>query len=186
MRRPLLAACLGIGLLAIGCAKPRAHVEPPLPELAPPPAPPRVVAIYDQEIEAPPVAAEPEPVEEALPPRPRPQRPRTTPEAENATKSEPVRSEPEVPRAPVSPTLTLTPIPGTEAKTEASIRALLGTTSRNLARVNIGGLDRDGRTQYDTARGFLQQAEDALKSGNLVFAGKLADKAASMSSLLVR
>lgn len=186
MRRRLLAACLGVSLLAVGCAKPRAYVEPALPELNPPPAPPRVVAIYDQEIEAPPAATEPAPVEETQPPRPRQPRPRTTPEAENAAKSEPARTEPAETRPPPSPSLTLTPLPGTEAKTEASIRALLGTTSRNLARVNVGGLDRDGKTQYDTARGFLQQAEEALKGGNLVFAGKLADKAASMSALLVR
>lgn len=185
MRRLLLAACLGVSLFVTGCAKPHAQVEPPLPDLVPPPAPPRVVAIYDTEVEAPPAAAEPEPVEEAQPPRPRP-RPRTTPEAENATKSEPARTEPEGPRPAASPSLTLKPVPGMEAKTEASIRALLGTTSRNLAKVDVRGLDRDGRTQYDTARGFLQQAEDALKSGNLVFAGKLADKAASMSALLVR
>lgn len=184
MRRFLLAACVSASLLVVGCAKPRAQVELPLPELMPPPPPPRVVAIYDPEIEPPP-PTEPEPVEEAQPPRPRPVRPRTTPEAENGGKQEPARTEPDRQRAPQS-SLTLKPVPGSETKTEASIRALLGTTSRNLARVNVGGLDNDGRTQYDTARGFLQQAEDALKTGNLVFAGKLADKAATMAAVLVR
>ena len=52
--------------------------------------------------------------------------------------------------------------------------------------MNYEGLDSDGRTQYDTAKRFLQQAEEALKSGNLVFAGKLADKAATMTAVLVR
>lgn len=184
MRRLLLAACLGAGLFVAGCAKPRAHVEIPLPELDPPPPPPRVVALYEPEVEPPP-AAEPEPVEEAEPPRPRPARPRTPPENENGTKSEPQRTEPRQ-RQPGSPSLTLKPVPGSETKTEASIRALLGTTSRNLARVNVASLDNDGRTQYDTARGFLQQAEEALKSGNLVFAGKLADKAATMVAILVK
>ena len=57
---------------------------------------------------------------------------------------------------------------------------------RDIARVNVAMLSVDGRTQYDTARRFLQQADDALKSRNLVFAGKLADKAALMAAVLVR
>ncbi len=32
----------------------------------------------------------------------------------------------------------------------------------------------------------LQQAEDALRTRNVVFAGKLADKAATMAAVLVR
>jgi hypothetical protein len=75
---------------------------------------------------------------------------------------------------------------GTEAKTEASIRSLLASASRDLARVNPSSLDSDGRTQHDQARRFLLQAEEALKSGNLLFAGKLADKAATLAAVLVR
>jgi hypothetical protein len=52
--------------------------------------------------------------------------------------------------------------------------------------VNYGSLTVDGKAQYDTARRFVQQSEDALRTGNLVFAGKLADKAATMASVLVR
>ncbi len=47
-------------------------------------------------------------------------------------------------------------------------------------------VDTDGRAQYDTAKRFLQQAEEALKTRNYVFAGKLADKAATMAAVLVR
>jgi hypothetical protein len=73
-----------------------------------------------------------------------------------------------------------------EEKTEASIRALLARVWSDLSRVNAGGLDTDGRTQFDAARRFVQQSEDALKARNLVFAGKLADKASAMASVLVR
>jgi hypothetical protein len=52
--------------------------------------------------------------------------------------------------------------------------------------VNAGSLNADGRAQYDAARRFIQQAEEALKQRNVVFAGKLADKAATMASVLVR
>ena len=37
-----------------------------------------------------------------------------------------------------------------------------------------------------TARRFMQQADDALKVRNVMFAGKLADKAATMAAVLVR
>jgi hypothetical protein len=63
---------------------------------------------------------------------------------------------------------------------------LLARASRDLQRVNYAALGADGRTQFDTARRFMQQAEDALKNGNLAYAGKLADKAATMGAVLVR
>jgi hypothetical protein len=72
------------------------------------------------------------------------------------------------------------------AKTEASIRELLARARRDLQQVNYAALDADGRAQYDTARRFMDQAEEALKGGNLAFAGKLADKAATMGAVLVR
>ena len=67
-----------------------------------------------------------------------------------------------------------------------AIRELLGRAARDLSRVNAGALNTDGRAQYDTARRFLQQAEDALKARNIVFAGRLADKAATMAAILIR
>jgi hypothetical protein len=80
----------------------------------------------------------------------------------------------------------LKPAPGVAAKTEASIRELLGRALRDLQRVNYAALDADGRVQFDIARRFMEQAEEALKGGNLAYAGKLADKAATMGAVLVR
>lgn len=152
-----------------------------MPVLAPPPPPPRVVEIY---VEEPVPTIEPSPVETALasPPMRPPSRPpvvRTEP-----VKPEPARTEPE--RSPSAPALTLKPAAGVEAKTQASIRALLDRAGRDLQNVNYAALDVDGRAQYDTARRFMQQAEDAIKGSNLAFAGKLADKAATMAAVLVR
>ncbi len=84
------------------------------------------------------------------------------------------------------PALTLQPAPGARTKTETSIRALMSRTVQDLQRVNYAALDADGRAQFDTARRFLSQAEESLKGGNLAFAGKLADKAATMASVLMR
>jgi hypothetical protein len=75
---------------------------------------------------------------------------------------------------------------GANAKADQSVRILLSQAARDLGRVNYQTLDADGRTQYDTARRFMQQADEALKARNVVFAGKLADKAATLASVLVR
>ena len=82
--------------------------------------------------------------------------------------------------------LTLTPTPGSEAQTVTAIRSLMDRADRDLKRVNAGALNNDGRTQLEMARRFLQQAEEALKVRNIVFAGRLADKAATMAAILVR
>ena len=58
--------------------------------------------------------------------------------------------------------------------------------TRDLTRVNAATLSADGKTQYEAARRFVQQSEDALKVHNLLYAGKLADKAAAMAAVLVR
>lgn len=171
----LLTASLGA---CAAKAQVRSEVEVPL--LDPPPPPPRVVAAYP---EPEPLAISPaaEPVAPSKPP-PRPARPEQKPEPANAA-PEPVEA---LPRPAPPPSLTLTPSPGSEAQTVTAIRDLLGRAARDLSRVNAGALNSDGRSQYETARRFLEQAEDALKARNIVFAGRLADKAATMASILVR
>jgi len=171
---------VAMAIAASGCAsKAPMRVEPALPTLDPPPPPPRVIATYAEE--------EPEPASPAPPPPPAPAAPQR-PVARPA-RPEPVRPEPVVrpePPRPAAPPLTLTPSPGTEVQTEAAIRNLLARAARDLAKVNVATLGADGRTQYDTAQRFLQQAEAALKTRNLVFAGKLADKAATLAAGFAR
>ena len=179
MRLHPLAVVLVLCAGGAGCSA-RAQVpvtEPEMPVLAPPPAPPRIVATY-AEPEAPLIVEVPPLAEPSVPVRP-PPKPAAPPPAPG-----PVITE--GPPAPRPPALTLTPVPGTEAKTEASIRALLARVSRDLARVSATALTSDGRTQFEAARRFVQQSEDALKARNLVYAGKLADKASAMAGVLVR
>jgi hypothetical protein len=170
-------------VVSAGCAKVQARTEPVMPELTPPPPPPRVVERYADE---PVPTLAPSPAETALnaPSAPVTTKP-ATPRVEPTAKPEPTRTEPERP-APQPPSLTLKPAPGSQSATEASIRNLLSRATRDLGRVNYGGLSVDGRAQFDTARRFIQQSEDALRDGNLVLAGKLADKAATMGAVLVR
>lgn len=175
----LLTLVLLTVTLGACAAKAQVRTEVEMPLLDPPPPPPRVVTLYPEE--ATPVQLAPA-VEPATPARPpaRPSRPENRPEP--AAAPEPVA---DVAR-PAPPSLTLTPSPGTETQTVAAIRELMARASRDLTRVNAASLSGDGRAQFETARRFLQQAEEALKARNVVFAGKLADKAATMAAVLVR
>jgi hypothetical protein len=182
MRLPPLAVVVALAAGVAGCAA-RAEVPPPEPELPvlePPPAPPRIVAIYVEPEEPAPIEV-PAAAEPTMPPRPQQPRPATP-----APQPGPVVTTEGPPAPPPPPALTLTPVPGAESKTEASIRTLLGQVTRDLDRVNSSGLSADGRTQFETARRFVQQSQDALKVRNLLYAGKLADKAAAMAAVLVR
>lgn len=177
----ILVVALVVGS-GVACAKARANTEPVLmPELLPPPPPPRIVETFPVD---PLPTIEPSPVESALSVPPEPP-PAPAPAKPEPPKTEPALVVPERP-APGAPSLTLKPGPGVHAQTEASIRALLDRAARDLQRVNYAALNADGRTQFDTARRFMQQAEEALKGANLAFAGKLADKAATMAAILVR
>ena len=161
-------------------AKAQVRAEVAVPLLDPPPPPPRVVAVYMPEPE--PIAVTP-PLEPATPVRP-PSRP-----ARPEQKPEPAANTPDTVESaarPAPPSLTLTPTPGSESQTAAAIRDLIGRATRDLSRVNSASLNADGRAQYDTARRFIQQAEEALKARNIVYAGKLADKAATMAAVLGR
>jgi hypothetical protein len=179
MRR--VAIVLLTASLAACAAKAQVRTEAPLPLLDPPPPPPRVVAIYTPEPEPVPLTPAVEPAPPVRLPS-RPARPEQKPDPP-ANSPEPVES---AARPVTAPSLTLTPTPGSESQTVAAIRDLLGRATRDLSRVNSASLNNDGRTQFDTARRFIQQAEEALKARNIVYAGKLADKAATMAAVLVR
>ena len=172
-----------VSMVALGACAAKAQVrsEVEVPLLEPPPPPPRVVVTY----------AEPEPlplvpaVETAAAPAkpaPRPQRAEQKPDPVE-TPAEPIAA---LTRPSLAPALTLTPSPGSEAQTVTAIQSLMDRAARDLQRVNAGALNQDGRTQLEAARRFLQQADDALKARNIVFAGRLADKAATMAAILVR
>ncbi len=166
--------------LTSGCASARASAPAPMPMLAPPEAPPRVVAEY---LPDPPLPAEPVSAE-AVTASPRPARPaRRDPPRTGTTVEEP--QGPPTPAPAPQPSLTMQNA-GANAKADQSVRTLLAQAARDLERVVYQSLDTDGRAQYDTARRFMQQADEALKSRNVVFAGKLADKAATMAAVLVR
>jgi hypothetical protein len=138
------------------------------------------------------VAVEPEPPAQEVP---RPSRPRTprTPAPATDTRPDPPKPEPpatETPAVPAaepsrpadSPSSALrTPQTANDAEAERRVRDVLGRASRGLEAVNRAQLSSDARAQFDTARRFIDQATDALKARNYMFAGYLADKAETLA-----
>jgi hypothetical protein len=186
----VLYSLLAVGLLASGCAKAHAKTAPDAPLDMPIP-PPRDVEVVEVE-PPPPVPLATEPARSLPPARPRPAPTREQPRAEPKPelKPEPPKPEPAPtdPRpaeeAPHTPT-TLQTAPATaETEVERAVRATMTRASGELNRIDYRGLNADARMQYDTAKRFIQQADDAMKAKNLVFARNLADKAAAIAAQL--
>jgi outer membrane biosynthesis protein TonB len=174
---------------AAGCTHAAAKTSPDMPGLDMPAPPPRDVEPSD--VEAPqPVPLATEPARTPTPrPRPsapaRPAEPRPTdppkPEPAPAPVVEPPKPAEETPRPPT--TLQTTPATA-EGEVERGIRASLQRASADLNRVDYRHLNADARTQYDTAKRFVRQADDAIRTKNLVFAKNLAEKAATIAAQL--
>jgi len=184
---PLRPAILLFGLAALplaGCTHAQAKATPDMPPLAMPAPPPRDVEPSDVEA-PPPVPLVAEPAHSA------PARPRPAP----APKSEPPKAEPPKPEPPAAEapkpaeepkpptTLQTTPI-AAEGEVERGIRASLQRATTDLNRIDYRVLNTDARTQYDTAKRFVRQAEDNLRTKNLVFAKSIAEKAATIAAQL--
>jgi hypothetical protein len=175
-------------LVAAGCTRAQAKVVPELPPLDVPAPPPRFVEAA--EVEPPPP---PPPPEDPAPPPPVPRRPVP------AVQQQRPEPKPEPPRVEVPPPAELKPAEesrtapqGTlqtqpaarEAQLEKKINDMLSRAGTNLNRIDYGGLNPDARTQYDQAKRFISQAQEALRAKNLVFAENLADKANTLAAQL--
>jgi len=171
---------LGVALLgAAGCAKAKAASVPDGPPLSVPQPPERVLA----PVETPPpvVAAAPAPE----PPPPAAPAPRTPPRpAPREVEARPQPTPP--PPAQTDATRDLRPAAAANsAATERAVRDVLVRANRDLSRIDYGKLSVDGRAQYEQSKRFSQQADQALKERNLVFAATLADKAATLAAELL-
>ncbi|HJZ77288.1 MAG TPA: hypothetical protein VKE51_36400 [Vicinamibacterales bacterium] len=122
-------------------------------------------------------------------------RPNTTrePQRPEAPRPDPARPEPPPPEPPkpaeepkpppAPPTLQTTPA-NAEVELERTIRTLLGRANTDLNRIDYRALNKEARTQYDTAKRFIAQAEGGLHEKNLQFAKSVADKAATIAAQL--
>jgi len=185
----LLRFCVAaLPLISAGCHRAHAKTLPESPPLEVPAVPPREV----------------EPIEVETPqPMPLPQEPARTPSPrlrpparEQAPRTEPPKTEPPKPEQPPvetpkpeeepakPPTLLQTTPPNTEGDLERGIRATLTRAQTDLNRIDAGRLTADARVQYETAKSFIRQAEQAVRAKNLSFARIVADKAAALAAQL--
>lgn len=187
MNRLACAVLVTLALTATGCASAQAGRDPAGAVLAPPAPPPHIIPPVESEPAppAPPAPAGPTPV--VVRPSPHTAPPRADKSAEKPpekTDAAPAVAVPAVPpggaaQPPLQTTANVTEL-------EGKIRALMAQASRDLDRTSYNALTAERRTQYDTAKRFIQQAEEALKVKNLVFAEQLADKAATLAAALVQ
>lgn len=181
-RTAALSSCCLSAFLVAGCfgAQAKTLAVQPLDMPAPPP---RIVEV-SAPVAPPPLLLPEEPVH-GVPSRVRPavpdvQRAQDAPKPDST--AEPARANDDATR-PASTALQTTST-RQEAETERRIRGELAQAVSDLARVTYQSLDADARLQYDTARRFISQAEDAVRTRNLVFASNLADKAAMLAAQL--
>jgi len=181
-----LCAALAITVAVAGaCAKAKPVTVADGPPLAMPTPPNRVLVPPDEPIS---VQAPPPEVADAEEPQPAPARPAGRPRP--APPAEAAKPEPEPPPVVAAPAQ---PEPGRELRTTSSaadaaaerqVRDLLSKSSRDLNRIDYRKLSNEGRSQYDQAKRFADQAEQAIKERNFVFATTLAEKAATLAAQL--
>jgi hypothetical protein len=71
-----------------------------------------------------------------------------------------------------------------QGELEHQARTLKESAEKALDGIDYKALGVEARAQYDTAKRFLKQADDALKAKNIVYAWQLADKANTIATLL--
>ena len=140
------------------------------------------------EVETPQPMPLPEEPARTPPPRLRPpareQAPRTDPPRAEPPKTEPPVEAPKPEEPAKPPALLQTTPPNTEGDLERAIRATLTRAQTDLNRIDAARLNADARVQYETAKSFIRQAEQAVRAKNLLFAKSVADKAAVLAAQL--
>jgi len=187
VRRTLLV--LPIVMLAMpGCFKSRPVTQPPAPTLEVPAPPGRVIAPPEPEqAQDETKAEEPDTTKERRQTRPRPPQPRDRAEAKPPETKAPEPAA-EASRPPATPAVALgqlqPKLPASQGEIERQVTEQLSQAKRDLDRIDYRVLNADARSQYETAKRFITQAEEARRGGNLVQAQKLAEKAATLASAL--
>jgi hypothetical protein len=182
MSRLARALLVALALAASGCVTAQAKVEPGGPALDPPAPPPHTV-IPVEIVEEPPAPAVPVlPAQDADRPPPVAKRQKSTDKSAEKP-PDPAAAPPQPVTPPQAPPLQIT---ANVTEVTNNIRKRMDEARRDLNKIDPGALSTERRTQFDTAKRFLEQAEDALKVNNLVFAEQLADKAATLAAALVQ
>jgi hypothetical protein len=175
------AIAFGAALLAGACASNPARSSVTVPLEIPEP-PPRVA--MDP---VPAVVAEVPPEPERLPVLPAENKtaPKTSPPA-SAAASPPPAAPPPVAIGPEparpNPPPDLRPAGAAGAPTAAQVRDHLARTKQKLDLIDRRRLNTGQQSDYDSARGFLSQAEGAVKDNNLLLAQSSVEKADTLAN----
>ena len=176
------AVLLVVVLGAAGCVTSRAQIPEPPPALVVPPVPPRAIeppVIVEPPVEPPPVEPLPAPVTTSKPPRPRPAADKPDPKQEPPPDSGATLPTP----APVAPLRSAATPSGPEATKQ--IREILDSTQKMLDKVDPASLASDDRkANFEQAKAFLRQADDALKKEELTQARLFAERAQNIAKQL--
>jgi hypothetical protein len=192
-RTSTLLSALGCVLVMSACARPVAKTAPDGPPLDMPAPPPRDVVPADPEEVPDPMPLPKEPAHQApttrqrQTQRPEPSRADAKPEArpDPPLIVEPAKPAEELPKPPATSSTTLQTTPaGEESAVEASIRGSIDRAKGYLTRIDYRVLNKDARNQYDTAKRYVELAEEAIHARNLEFARTIADKAANLAAKL--
>ncbi len=184
MRFVRLVVLLLVGGVAAGaCATGRAQAIEDKPTLAVPPVPART-------IEPQPVAELPrvEPIPESNPVATAPPKPRPAP---RNTETRPADPKPEATTESVAAAPPPAPVAALRAPTAPSgpdalrlIRETLQRADGILAKVDYQKLTADRRASYDSAKNYMQQADEKIKQEDLMLARAYADRAEEIAKRL--
>jgi hypothetical protein len=185
--KKLLVIVPAFALLAAGCASLSAKAPAERPALVVPAPPPRVIE--------PAVELPPEPVDDLPPPAgtpppvspPRSGRPREAPRtaAEKPPDPKPVEAPPAVEPPPPPPAAQLrTPQTADTSGAAKTVRTTIDTAQGLLNTVNYQTISNERKKAYNDAKKLLEQAEEALKKSDLVFAQGVATKAETLAKEL--
>ena len=187
MRTSLLALLPLIAVAVSACASVQAKGSDK-PALNVPPAPPHEIAIPAEPLE--PVGEIPDSLPVGSPPAPRSARPTSTRPAASE-KPEPKTDKPDQPAQPAPTTPDpAPPLPPPQLKTPATadtsaavktVQTTIDRAKSTLNAVNQRTLSKERQKAFKDAQLFLQQAEDALKDGNVIFAQAVATKAETLA-----
>jgi len=177
---PVVAACASMSATSKSADRPALVI--PLP-------PPHVVPLTPEPVVEPVVEVPPAPSSAA--PKP-PARPAPRPSASEARgEAKPGETKPpETPPQPEPATPTAPPAPAPQLRTaestgaEGVVRATIDRARNLLNEVDYRRLNNERKKAYDDAKRFAQQADDALKAGNTVFAQGVATKAETLAKEL--
>jgi hypothetical protein len=190
MRKTLLAFLPFIVGAVSACASAQAKGSDKAVLNVPPP-PPHEIVIPAEPLE--PVGEIPDTLPVGGPPAPRsgrpsPAKPATTekPEPKSDKPDQPAQPapttpEPAPPLPPAAAPQLKTPQTANTTEMVKTVRTTMERAKNTLHTVNQGTLSKERQKAYKDAELFLQQAEDALKDGNVIFAQAVATKAETLA-----